>query len=48
LIPETLKRTTFGSAQVGTLINVEIDALTQATVERVEHYLALQKRNQSH
>jgi riboflavin synthase len=40
LIPETLKRTTFGAALVGDQINVEIDSQTQAIVATVERILA--------
>ena len=40
LIPETLKRTTFGAVQAGDEINVEIDAQTQVIVETVERVLA--------
>ena len=39
LIPETLKRTTFGNIKVGDKINVEIDSQTQAIVETVESIL---------
>jgi riboflavin synthase len=39
-IPETLKRTTFGSKQVGDWVNIEIDSQTQAIVETVERILA--------
>jgi riboflavin synthase len=39
-IPETLKRTTFGSKQVGDRVNIEIDSQTQAIVETVERILA--------
>ena len=39
LIPETLAKTTFGQAHVGTLINVEIDRTTQAIVETVERVM---------
>lgn len=35
LIPETLQRTLFGMRQVGDLINLEIDAQTQAIVDTV-------------
>jgi riboflavin synthase len=37
LIPETLERTTFGSAQVGDLVNVEIDQQTRTIVDTIEH-----------
>ncbi|GAB3488764.1 riboflavin synthase subunit alpha [Marinomonas epiphytica] len=40
LIPETLRLTTFGSLKVGDLVNLEIDAHTQATVDTVERILA--------
>ena len=39
LIPETLRLTTFGSAQVGDGINLEIDAMTQTVVATVERIL---------
>lgn len=39
LIPETLMITTFGSIQKDDLINIEIDAQTQAIVETVERIL---------
>ena len=39
LIPETLHVTTFGDAQPGDLINLEIDPSTQAIVDTVERYL---------
>jgi riboflavin synthase len=39
-IPETWKRTTFGSKQVGDWVNIEIDSQTQAIVETVERILA--------
>lgn len=42
LIPETLKRTTFGLKKEGDLVNVELDAQTQAAVETVKRFL-LQK-----
>lgn len=35
-IPETLRVTRFGEAKVGDLINVEVDATTQAVVDAVE------------
>lgn len=41
LIPETLRLTTFGTAQEGDLINLEIDSQTQAIVETVERVLAV-------
>ncbi|MCB1686521.1 MAG: riboflavin synthase subunit alpha [Pseudomonadales bacterium] len=40
LIPETIARTTLGSAVVGDQINLEIDAQTQAVVDTVERMLA--------
>lgn len=39
LIPETLSITTFGSIEKGNLINIEIDAQTQAVVETVKRVL---------
>ncbi|HAA54328.1 MAG TPA: riboflavin synthase [Myxococcales bacterium] len=39
LIPETLKRTTFGHKGVGEFVNIEIDSKTQAIVDTVEHIL---------
>ena len=39
LIPETLRLTTFDSAQVGDGINLEIDAMTQTVVATVERML---------
>lgn len=42
LIPETLRVTTFGQRAVGERINVEVDAITQATVETVRRVLAAQ------
>lgn len=39
LIPETLSLTVFGGAQVGDLINLEVDPHTQAVVETVERYM---------
>ena len=39
LIPETLQRTLFGVRQVGDLINLEIDANTQAIVDTVQRVL---------
>lgn len=35
LIPETLKRTTWGDKSEGDLVNLEVDSLTQAVVETV-------------
>lgn len=40
LIPETLEVTTFGTAKEGDLVNIELDAHTQATVDTVERYLS--------
>jgi riboflavin synthase len=40
LIPETLAKTTFGTAVVGDAVNVEIDRSTQAIVDTVERVLA--------
>ncbi len=40
LIPETLAVTTFGSAQIGDRINLEIDPSTQTIVDTVERYLS--------
>jgi len=40
LIPETLKRTTFGQIKANDKINVEIDSQTQAIVATVERVLA--------
>jgi riboflavin synthase len=40
LIPETLRLTTLGDKRVGDLLNLEVDALTQAVVERAEQLLA--------
>jgi riboflavin synthase len=40
LIPETLRMTTFGEAQEGDMVNIEIDSQTQAIVETVERVLA--------
>jgi len=39
LIPETLRRTTFGFKREGDLVNLEIDSRTQAIVDTVEQYL---------
>ena len=39
LVPETLERTCFSMRQVGDIINVEIDAKTQAIVDTVERYM---------
>lgn len=40
LIPETLEVTTLGPAAVGSLVNIEVDAMTQAVVDTVERVLA--------
>ncbi len=40
LIPETLARTTLGSADSGAVINVEVDAQTVTTVDTVERLFA--------
>ena len=40
LIPETLSITTFGNLEAGSLVNMEIDAHTQAIVDSVEQYLS--------
>lgn len=40
LIPETLRQTLFGWRDVGDVVNVEIDAQTQAVVETVRRVLA--------
>ncbi|MFK0569783.1 riboflavin synthase subunit alpha [Endozoicomonas sp.] len=39
LIPETLRSTSFGSAEVGDRVNLEIDSQTQAIVTTVKSYL---------
>ncbi|MFN3234667.1 MAG: riboflavin synthase subunit alpha [Gammaproteobacteria bacterium] len=39
LIPETLKRTTFGMKNVGDAVNIELDAMTQAVVRTVERVM---------
>ena len=39
LIPETLARTTLGSACPGTLVNIEVDAQSVATVETIERVM---------
>ncbi len=44
LIPETLRRTNLGSRVVGDRLNIEIDPLTQAIVERVEQVLIERER----
>lgn len=38
-IPETLRITTFGTKEIGDLINLEIDSQTQVIVNTVENYL---------
>ncbi len=43
LIPETLRVTTWAAAEVGDIINVEVDAMTQAAVDTVERVLAARK-----
>lgn len=40
LIPETLERTTFGTAEPGSRINVEVDAMAKQIATLVERYLA--------
>ena len=40
LIPETIARTTFGRLRLGDVVNVEIDAQTQAIVETVKNLLS--------
>lgn len=40
LIPETIERTTLGSAVQGSLVNLEIDQQTQTIVDTVERVLA--------
>ena len=40
LIPETLRRTLFGTRQAGDTVNVEIDPQTQAVVDTVGRILA--------
>ncbi len=40
LIPETLEKTLFGQRQAGDVINIEIDAQTQAIVDTVARILA--------
>ncbi|MGI2027281.1 riboflavin synthase subunit alpha [Endozoicomonas acroporae] len=39
LIPETLRMTSFGTAEVGDRVNLEIDSQTQAIVTTVKSYL---------
>lgn len=43
LIPETLRITTFGQANEGDPVNIEIDSQTQAIVDTVERVLASRK-----
>jgi riboflavin synthase len=43
LIPETLSRTTLGFRSVGEVLNLEIDAMTQAVVQTVRRVLAVKK-----
>jgi riboflavin synthase len=45
LIPETLQRTTLGQKKAGSLVNLELDALTQAAVETIEHHLEAQAKS---
>ncbi|MGH1463384.1 MAG: riboflavin synthase subunit alpha [Neptuniibacter sp.] len=45
LIPETLAITTFGEKGVGSIINMEIDAHTQAIVDTVDRYMISQQSN---
>ncbi len=40
IIPETLRLTTIGSKGVGAMVNIEIDAMTQAVVETVKRMMA--------
>ena len=40
IIPETLRLTTLGSKGVGDLVNIEIDAMTQAIVETTKRLMA--------
>ena len=40
LIPETLRLTTLGDKQPGALLNLEVDAMTQAVVTRADQLLA--------
>ncbi|MBH41669.1 MAG: riboflavin synthase [Candidatus Magasanikbacteria bacterium] len=44
-IPHTLENTLFGTRKVGDLVNVEIDAQTQAIVSTVESFLLQHKIN---
>lgn len=43
LIPETLRQTTFGLLEVGDRVNLEVDPQTQAVVDSVQRYMALQQ-----
>jgi len=43
LIPETRRLTTFGQAQPGDLLNLEVDSQTQAVVDTVERVLEQRK-----
>ncbi|MGI9324720.1 MAG: riboflavin synthase subunit alpha [Pseudomonadales bacterium] len=43
LIPETIERTSLGGCVVGDLINLEVDAQTQAVVETVERVLSSER-----
>ncbi|PSL13233.1 riboflavin synthase alpha chain [Marinobacterium halophilum] len=45
LIPETLRQTTFGQLNIGDCVNLEVDPQTQAIVDTVQRYLALQDRS---
>lgn len=40
LIPETLRRTTLGRVSVGDMVNLEVDAHTQAIVHTVQDLLS--------
>ncbi|GAA0687187.1 riboflavin synthase [Marinobacterium maritimum] len=42
LIPETVRQTTFGLLEVGDCVNLEVDPQTQAVVDTVQRYMALQ------
>ncbi len=42
LIPETLRQTTFGLLEMGDSVNLEVDPQTQAVVDTVKRYMALQ------
>ncbi|WP_027857205.1 riboflavin synthase [Marinobacterium jannaschii] len=44
LIPETLSLTVFGEAAEGQMVNLEIDAHTQAVVDSVDRYMATKAR----